>query len=44
MDATMVIPLAHAAHWLANVAFFAVPVGSIVLTILVLRRWGPKDN
>jgi hypothetical protein len=44
MDATLVIPLAHAAHWLADAAFFVVPVGSILLTIFILRRWGPKDN
>jgi hypothetical protein len=42
--AELVIPLAHAGHWLANVAFFVVPVGSILLTIWALRRWGPRDD
>ena len=44
MDSTVVIPLAHAGHWLSNVAFFVVPVGSILLTIWALNRWGPKDQ
>jgi hypothetical protein len=44
MNPTLAIPLAHAGHWLADAAFFVVPVGSILLTILVLRRWGPKGN
>jgi hypothetical protein len=44
MDLGALIPLAHAGHWLADAAFFVVPVGSILLTIFVLRRWGPKDE
>jgi hypothetical protein len=44
MDATLVIPLAHAGHVLADAAIFLVPVGSVVLTILALRRWGPHDE
>jgi hypothetical protein len=38
------IPLAHAGHVLADAAIFGVPVGSVVLTILVLRRWGTHDE
>jgi hypothetical protein len=38
------IPLAHAGHVLADTAIFLVPVGSVVLTILALRRWGPRDR
>jgi hypothetical protein len=44
MDPGLAVPLAHAGHWLADAAFFVVPVGSILLMILALRRWGPKDN
>jgi hypothetical protein len=44
MDPAGFIPLAHAAHVIVDLAFFVVPVGSILLTIFVLRRWGPKDN
>jgi hypothetical protein len=44
MDPGLAVPLAHAGHWLADAAFFVVPVSSVVLTILALRRWGPKDN
>ncbi len=44
MDPTPVIPLAHAGHVLADAAIFLVPVGSILLTIWALNRWGPKDN
>ena len=44
MDPTVAIPLAHAGHVIVDLAFFVVPVGSILLTIFVLRRWGPKDN
>jgi hypothetical protein len=40
----MVIPLAHAGHILADAAIFAVPVGSVLLTIFALNRWGPKDQ
>jgi len=36
--------LAHAGHVIADAAFFVVPVGSVVLTIVALRRWGPKDR
>jgi hypothetical protein len=38
------IPVAHAAHVIVDVAIFLVPVGSILLTILVLRRGGAKDR
>jgi len=38
------IPLAHAGHVLADAAIFLVPVGSVVLTIFALSRWGPKDR
>ncbi len=37
------IPLAHAGHILADAAIFGVPVGSVLLTIWALNRWGPKD-
>jgi hypothetical protein len=40
----LVIPLAHAGHILADAAIFGVPVGSVVLTIWGLNRWGPKDE
>ena len=36
--------LAHAGHWLVDIALFVVPVGSVLITILALRRWGPKDR
>jgi hypothetical protein len=36
--------LAHTGHVLADVAIFLVPVGSVVLTIWALNRWGPKDE
>jgi hypothetical protein len=29
---------------IVDAAIFPVPVGSVLLTILVLRRWGPKDR
>jgi hypothetical protein len=38
----MMIPLAHAGHILADAGIFLVPVGSVVLTILALNRWGPR--
>src|SRR5262249_2071150 len=38
------IPLAHAGHILADAAIFGVPVGSVLLTIWALNRWGPKDQ
>jgi hypothetical protein len=38
------IPLAHAGHVLADAAIFGFPVGSVLLTILALHRWGPKDD
>jgi hypothetical protein len=38
------ILLAHAGHVLADAAIFLVPVGSVVVTILALRRWGPRDE
>jgi hypothetical protein len=44
MDPTPVIPLAHAGHIIADAAFFLVPVGSILLTVWALNRWGPKDQ
>jgi hypothetical protein len=40
----LILLLAHAGHVIADAAIFLVPVGSIVLTILALRRWGPKDR
>ena len=40
----MIIPLAHAGHVLADAAIFGVPVGSVLLTIFALRRWGPRDR
>jgi len=42
--AALLVPLAHAGHVLADAAIFGVPVGMVVGTILILRRWGPKDN
>jgi hypothetical protein len=42
--AALVIPLAHAGHVLADAAIFGVPVGMVVGTILVLRKWGPRDE
>ena len=44
MDPTLVIPLAHAGHLIVDAAFFLVPVGSILLTVWGLNRWGPKDQ
>ena len=38
------LPLAHAGHILADAAIFGVPVGSVLLTIFALNRWGPKDR
>jgi hypothetical protein len=38
------LPLAHAGHILADAAIFGVPVGSVLLTIWALNRWGPKDS
>jgi hypothetical protein len=38
------ILIAHAGHVIVDAAIFLVPVGSVLLTILVLRRWGPKDR
>jgi hypothetical protein len=40
----MILPLAHAGHILADAAIFVVPVGSVLLTIFALNRWGPKDQ
>jgi hypothetical protein len=37
------VPLAHAGHVLADAAIFLFPVGSILVTIWALRRWGPRD-
>jgi hypothetical protein len=36
--------LAHAGHWLVDLAFFVVPVGILLVTIVVLNRRGPKDG
>ena len=44
MSFELFIPLAHAGHVIADAAFFVVPVGSILLTIWALNRWGPKDE
>jgi hypothetical protein len=44
MSFEVFIPLAHAGHILADAAIFGVPVGSVVLTIWALNRWGPKDD
>ena len=44
MELILFIPLAHAGHVLADAAIFGFPVGSVLLTIFALRRWGPKDN
>ena len=44
MDTGLAIPLAHAGHVIVDVAMFAIPVGSVLLTILALRRWGPRDE
>ena len=41
---TIFIPLAHAGHVLADAAIFLVPVGSVLLTIFALNRWGSKDR
>jgi hypothetical protein len=39
-----VLVLAHAGHWLVDIAFFLVPVGTLLLTSLVLNSRGPKDR
>ncbi|MFL5908648.1 MAG: hypothetical protein ACJ75Z_13760 [Solirubrobacterales bacterium] len=44
MPAGVVLLLAHAGHILADAAIFGVPVGSVVLTIFILNRWGPRDS
>jgi hypothetical protein len=36
--------LAHAGHVIVDVAVFLVPVGSVLLMILALRRWGSRDD
>ena len=41
---TIFIPLAHAGHVLDDAAIFLVPVGSVLLTIFALNRWGSKDR
>jgi hypothetical protein len=38
------LPLAHAGHVIVDVAFFLVPVGSILLMIFILNRQGRKDD
>ena len=38
------IPVAHAGHILADAAIFGVPVGTVLLTIFALNRWGPRDR
>jgi hypothetical protein len=40
----LVLILAHAGHIIADAAIFGVPVGSVVLTIFILNKWGPKDG
>ena len=40
----VILPLAHAGHVLADAAIFGVPVGSVLLTIFALNRWGPRDR
>jgi hypothetical protein len=40
----MIILYAHAGHVLADAAIFGFPVGSVLLTVLALRRWGPSDD
>jgi hypothetical protein len=40
----VIFPLAHAGHVIADAAIFGVPVGMIVGTILILRKWGPQDD
>jgi hypothetical protein len=40
----LVVPLAHAGHVLADAAIFCVPIGSILLTIWALNRWGTRDE
>jgi hypothetical protein len=44
MTLAVLIPLAHAGHILADTAIFGVPVGSVLLTIWALNRWGPRDE
>ncbi len=44
MSIELFIPLAHAGHILADAAIFGVPVGSVILTIWLLNRVGPKDE
>jgi hypothetical protein len=41
---TLVIPLAHTGHIVADAAIFLVPVGSVLLTIWALNRWGSKEQ
>ncbi len=41
---TPLIPLAHAGHIRADAAILGVPVGSVLLTIFALNRWGQKDR
>jgi hypothetical protein len=38
----VILVLAHAGHVLADAAIFVVPVGSVVLTIVALNKWGPR--
>jgi len=40
----LILPLAHAGHILIDGAIFGVPVGSVLLTIFALNRWGPRDQ
>jgi hypothetical protein len=40
----VIVVLAHAGHILADAAIFGVPVGSVLLTIYALNRWGPRDR
>ena len=40
----LIVPLAHAGHILIDGAIFGVPVGSVLLTIFALNKWGPRDQ
>jgi len=38
------LPIAHAGHVLIDLAIFLVPLGSLLVTIVVLRLRGPRDR
>jgi hypothetical protein len=44
MTPTDVVLVAHAGHILVDAAIFVVPVGSVLLTVFALNRWGPRDR